>query len=270
MPSWCIPNNSIIIVHDWIPLYGLKQGYFLKYFYSSMRCILICLSWMLTRKTFNVVCISEATQSDTLRLLRYSRRKHLISYGYQDTLTPVVLSYPRFVDYNYSLERSRILLFADYQPHKNLKLTLQALRVLKAQPANGITVTIIAKSKALRQRVLEVCPYADVYLLPSDAQLALLMRESRYILYLSTVEGFGLPVFEAFHHGSIPVVYPSKVNTEILGLDYPYYADTVDRALSIIKCPPNLQLYYLYANKTSNRVNSNSLNSRLNSLLSLW
>lgn len=269
MPAWCMPNNSIVIIYDWIPLYCLKRGYFRQYLYSSLRCFLILLTWLVTSKVFHLVCISKATQSDTSKLLRFSRSNHLISYGYPDTSTPVVSDIQPMPPLNSDPKRFRILFFADSQPHKNPNLTIKALELLQLQSYSGKTVSIVVKSYPLYNKMMALCPHADIYLFPPDSRLSLLMRESQYILYPSTIEGFGLPVFEAFHHGSIPIVYPSKVNTELLGMSYPYYADSAGKVLSIINavhddCRPSF-----YGQDCIDRVSMNSLNNVLSTLMHL-
>lgn len=238
-PSWCLPDNSLVIVHDWIPLYSFSLAERIRYVPSIIRCLIILFSWSVTSKRYRLLCISKHVMYETRRILPHARRSHIIDYAYQQTNTPLVresLSNPTIS--GQLRHQLQLLLLIDNQPHKNPGLSFSFLDFVRDLRGHVSGVAAIIKEEKESRRLSKMYPGLCTYVSPTNGHLSKLMLESRFILYPSITEGFGLPIYEAFLLDAIPIAYPSDINLEILGPDYPYYASDAPTVHSLMSAPP--------------------------------
>jgi glycosyltransferase involved in cell wall biosynthesis len=215
-------------VHEWI-----KRYFFPVIIFASVK------------KAVSVITISETTQSDLLKIIPSSFGKTHVTYlasrsiGIIDYIDPNLL--PSGLD-------DYILFVGTVEPRKNLDRLLDAWISLEPS-VRGSTKLVIVGAKGWmvnnlfkRFDSIESIIFLDFV---SDSILFQLLRHSKFLVYPSIYEGFGLPIIEAMSIG-IPVLTSDIGATkEIAGgsavLINPYSVKSIQDGLKILLLDQNLR-----------------------------
>ena len=162
-----------------------------------------------------IVCPSEATRADVIRLLRLDERSVVvIPHGVRSEFRPLPGRTPRA-----SSSASYMLLHVSTgQPYKN---DVGVLRVLAELVRRGADVTLLRAGRALKDAGrdeatrLGIADRVHDLGRVSDARLVELYNEADVFLFPSFYEGFGWPVLEAMACGC-PVVASDRASLPLL------------------------------------------------------
>lgn len=179
-------------------------------------------SWeVLTKRQAHIIAVSQATKKDVVELLGYpSYLVHVIHEALPLEFQRVSASlteerYQQIVQ-QLQLNRPYILFVGTREPRKNLERLLQAWEPLKQDidlviaGSAGWDTTSGEAGEIQNQRARFLGKV-------SDEQLSVLYGEASVFAYPSLDEGFGLPILEAFHHGTPVVTAQSGGTLEVAG-----------------------------------------------------
>lgn len=146
---------------------------------------------------------------------------------------------------------------ANLWPHKNHRRLFEAFRLaLPNLPANtGLILTGSPEGYAEVIKGFEDLPILHMGFV-SHSEVAALLSESIALVYFSLFEGFGMPLLEAFHHGT-PVLCSNVTSLPEVGGDAVLACDPTDiqaMASIMIEIINNKELREELASKTSVRL----------------
>ena len=185
--------NKYFVVHDLKPIF--QKDYFLKYkfikrnyFYFS-----VLLSLLVSKKCF---AVSETTKKDLINVFgKFFEKKIEVCYegcnfNYQINIEDSkIKKYGKFLVY-----------VGDRRPHKNLKKLIDIFNETNKKINKELNLLIIGPSKNYD---FDLPKYVEgeknIFLLTdiTDDELPIYYSKAEALLFLSTYEGFGLPVIEA-------------------------------------------------------------------------
>ncbi len=163
-------------------------------------------SWkILKERQAEIIAVSQATKKDIVRLLDIPAYKiHVIPEALPREIRMIneLLSeeLAEKIKQQYSLNRPYLLFVGTREPRKNLQRLIEAWQPLK----NNLDLIIVGESgwdgsEQVQDDQLRFLGKV------SDQVLNVLYAEAEAFVYPSLDEGFGLPILEAFYHGT-PVV----------------------------------------------------------------
>ncbi len=161
---------------------------------------------VLKEREAQIIAVSQATKQDIVKLLEIpSHRVHVI---YESLPIETIQSSKNVTEEEYEqlrqklhLDQPYILFVGTREPRKNLKRLIEAWIPLAKDfqlviagesgwdESDGLAKTVNHKNLRFLGKV-------------SDVELAVLYGEAELFAYPSIYEGFGLPILEAFHHGT--------------------------------------------------------------------
>ncbi len=191
-------------------------------------------SWeILKKKQARIIAVSAATKKDIVQLL-----------GYPSYLVDVVHeALPREVrDINMSLTEEKfdalksslgltkpyIFFVGTREPRKNLATLIQAWKPLQAD-----VDLLIAGEKGWDASETITAPGLRFLGKVSDQELSVLYAEAEAFVYPSLYEGFGLPILEAFHHGTPVITSNNSSMIEVAGNAAEFVEPTDTQALTV-------------------------------------
>jgi len=191
-----VPRNTIVTVHDLIPLTAYWDGSKVKAsFFRSLVSRAV-------RKAYRIIAVSETTRSELVTVFPQSKDKTVVIYeSYEERLVRIASTLDkRLVDGSY------FLYVGNRKRHKNLGRVIEALSrisdksikfVIAGQKdgAGPDEIETQVKELNLGHRVL-------FFVNPSDELLASLYKGARFLIQPSLIEGFGLPPLEALSLGT--------------------------------------------------------------------
>jgi len=163
-------------------------------------------SWkILKERQAEIIAVSQATKKDIVRLLDIPAYKiHVIPEALPREIRMVneLLSeeLAERIKQQYNLNRPYLLFVGTREPRKNLQRLIESWQPLK----NNLDLIIVGEigwdgSEQIQDPALRFLGKV------SDQVLNVLYAEAEAFVYPSLDEGFGLPILEAFYHGT-PVV----------------------------------------------------------------
>ena len=200
LPEKRLAAKVVTTVHDFT-YEKFRQG-IARYLHSEQKYAAIS-------RSDAVICISQNTAVDLQRYCPVRPEKiHVIYNGVSDRYMPLD-SLPK--------DSSQTILFVGARSgYKNFALAVQSLAKL---PDYRLSIigggALNAKEKALLALYLEGRYKHYMYL--TDAELNLQYNSAHCLLYLSSYEGFGIPVIEAMRTGCPVVAMNSSSIPEISG-----------------------------------------------------
>lgn len=174
-------------------------------------------SWdFFKRQKTRLIAVSETTKKDAIELLGYPN--YLIDVVYEALPSAFVRASSELTQASISkvllthaLDRPFILAVGTREPRKNLNRLIHAW-----QPLADEFDLVVAGEQGWD--TLEIKKHAPKLLgRVSDHELAALYAEARCLAYPSLYEGFGLPILEAFHHGTPVVTSNASGMLEVAG-----------------------------------------------------
>jgi len=194
----CSPGNARIIVslHDTIPLY-YRENY--PGYMSSLKTAY-----------FNWNILHSLRKADSLISGTNTSARELIALNKEAASRMVVIpsGWIELQDGLSNEERDGLLVVGSRAPHKATAETLQLLNNYAAGKGSQLKITVTGLSGW--SDLGDVGTYSalkvDFSGKVSDERFCELMRSCRALIHLSRIEGFGLPVLEAYSHNT-PVCY---------------------------------------------------------------
>lgn len=210
--------RQVLIVHDLVPLL-FPRDYLLS-----------CLLWATfyraaIRQAHHIICVSEATRADLIRLVGVSPTRVSVVYN---GFTPPSNVMPR--------SPSALLLYvaSAHSPHKNIARLLAAFAASKLRRTHQLRIVGVPHPKTtpiLEAYVRQVDLVGRVHFLShiSNKALEAEYASAEIFVYPSLCEGFGLPLLEAMARG-VPVCAARGSALSEVGGDAAIYFDPLNPA----------------------------------------
>lgn len=214
---YSVLDNFIVTIHDLAPLYDSS--------FAKKDTILFFQKYLqeIVTKARLIIAVSNFTKQDLLKKFKISEGKIKVIYeGANDIFKPtqneVVLK-------KYKLNKKYILSVGQLQPRKNLSTLLKIYSILPDRLKNEYDLVLIGSPRdkdsldKLRNIIVEnkiidnvkVLGYVDINDLP------ILYSHAYIFIYLSLLEGFGLPVLESLQCGRPVLVANNSSLPEVAG-----------------------------------------------------
>jgi glycosyltransferase involved in cell wall biosynthesis len=220
IPSHVIPAvhpRSVVTIHDLGYLHE-PDAHPLR----QRRMLDLTTRWN-ARRAAHIIAISETTRADLMRFYGTAEEKITVVYhGVNDQFNPATDNDQRRIRALHDLPEHFVLALGTIQPRKNLVRLAQAVATLQNQipdltlvlagkrgwMADSVIAGIRAALPDSRFRELGYVPAADLSALYSAASVTAMV---------SSYEGFGLPVLEAFRCGAPLVISDTPTLIEVAG-----------------------------------------------------
>jgi len=233
-----IRNRSMKVIHDVTYKVFSKSLSFLKRSYKSL------LFWLLNFDDYYGY-ISKPTleQINALTTLhRHNKPFILLSNGiplqtklFFESLNSDSMQHEK----NKNIE---LLFVGSLNYHKGLDKALEFASLMNARASKPVILRLVGKetldTKEIMQKYLDNCDFElDVKGYVSDSELYGLYAQSKYILFFSHSEGFGLPVVEAGYFNTFPILSDLPVFKQLTSnalFYYSYERDNLDEMVDSI------------------------------------
>ena len=220
VPSHVIPAvhpRSVVTIHDLGYLHE-PDAHSLR----QRRMLDLTTRWN-ARRAAHIIAISETTRADLMRFYGTAEQKITVVYhGVNDQFNPATANDQRRIRALLDLPEHFVLALGTIQPRKNLVRLAQAVATLQDQipdltlvlagkrgwMADSVIAGIRTELPDSRFRELGYVPAADLSALYSAASVTAMV---------SSYEGFGLPVLEAFRCGAPLVISDTPTLIEVAG-----------------------------------------------------
>jgi len=177
------------------------------------------ISWeKLKQNQAQIIAVSQTTKKDVIELLGFPADRVHVVYEALPIETKATMNQLTETQYDQiknklKLDRPYILFVGTREPRKNLDRLIEAWRPL----ANDFDLIIAgAKHQQLSQPLSDL-PHLRLLGRVNDQKLAVLYEEASLFAYPSLYEGFGLPILEAFSHGTPVVTSDNSGMKEVAG-----------------------------------------------------
>ncbi|NCN06393.1 MAG: glycosyltransferase family 4 protein [Candidatus Pacebacteria bacterium] len=165
-------------------------------------------SWdILKDRGAHIIAVSRATKTDIISFLGIpSERIHVVHEALPDevVLTSKHLTEERYetIKTSFALHKPFVLFVGSREPRKNLSRLIAAWQSLQIPDLELLIAGSVGWDKTKDMDAIPGLRFLDRV---SDEALSVLYGEASVFAFPSLYEGFGLPILEAFHHGT-PVV----------------------------------------------------------------
>ena len=175
-------------------------------------------SWdILKEKKARIIAVSNATKKDIVSLLGYP--SYLVDVVHEalpkevsEVNEAITEEHAAALKNKLALTRPYILFVGTREPRKNV------LRLIEAwKPLSGNIDLIVAGAVGWDETTTQQHPGLRFLGRVSDEELSVLYAEAELFAYPSLYEGFGLPILEAFHHGTPVVTSNNSGMVEVAG-----------------------------------------------------
>lgn len=165
-----------------------------------------------------IIAVSQTTKQDCIELLEIEPKRVSVVYEalpVELTTASQTLTEDRVaaIHHKFALERPYFLFVGTTEPRKNLK------RVIKAWQSFADDYDLVIVGAPGWDDLASVKTKRDPILLPSvnDEELSALYSQAQLFVFPSLYEGFGLPILEAFYHGTPVVTSNNSGMAEVAG-----------------------------------------------------
>lgn len=206
-------------------------------------------SWqILKERQAHLIAVSHATKRDVVELLEYPNWLiHVIPEaipteveGIDRNLTEEELDR---IKYKLKLTRPYILFVGVQEPRKNLNRLIEAW-----QPLSKQIDLLVVGDKGWDNSNDKHIDHLRFLGRVSDKELCVLYAEAEMFAYPSLYEGFGLPILEAFHHGTPVITSDISAMIEVAGnaaeLVNPESVESIRKAILTVLNEDTLQQQY--------------------------
>jgi len=172
-----------------------------------------------------ILAVSNATKKEIVDHLHISPEKIIVTYeGVDDQLTSGNIQK--------SIEKppsTYFLYVGNAYPHKNIERLLQSFELFKNNTNNDCQLLLVGKDDFFYKKIQEKLSdeqrkYIIILHNVSDASLHALYLHAKALVFVSLMEGFGLPALEALSLGKRVIVSDIPVMHEVCG-EQAYYVD---------------------------------------------
>ncbi len=174
-------------------------------------------SWrILKKRQAHIIAVSQATKRDVVKILGFPNwRVHVVPEALPVEIVEVDQQLDEvkadLIKQKLNLNRPYILFVGVREPRKNLA------RLIKAwQPLSKEVELIVAGDKGWDEHKFHN-PQLRFLGRVTDQELCVLYSEAELLAYPSLYEGFGLPILEAFHHGTPVITSNISAMIEVAG-----------------------------------------------------
>ena len=186
-----IKKRFLFVLHDFNPL--VQSRYFSRFNFIKKNIFRLFIIKSMNNKSSVCVCISKNTFEDLMRYIgNHSSTKTSVIYSGADVKSP------GFVATN--IPESFILYVGDRRRHKNLKRMVDIYLTLRAQNLYSGDFVIAGDERNDGfdlETYVSGNPVVKVLGRVSEGRLSELYSNCDSLFYLSTYEGFGMPIVEA-------------------------------------------------------------------------
>lgn len=158
-----------------------------------------------------IFAVSEATKTDIVESYNIPEEKVLVSYNSApEGFKPVDQKTKENIQAKYADSMPYFVYIGSVHPRKNVDNLVKAFNEFKKLDTQGYKLLIAGrmawKNNSLKQLIQYLPSKADI-IFPNDFQgdLKAIMASSEALVYVSSFEGFGIPILEAFH-AEVPVI----------------------------------------------------------------
>lgn len=208
---WRCPLPLVVTLHDFIPLHVpalFNNKAINRWWYGQQM--------RLARRARRLICVSQATRQDALRLMGADPQRCAVVYEGVDrtVFQPETASQPANPPY--------VLFVGGDFANKNRPAALAAFALLTQSTNLPHHLVLVGRDAASDEALLRRHPGLDLSRVrrvqqASQAELARLYRQAALFLFPSTCEGFGLPVLEAMASGAPVVTSTASSLPEVAG-----------------------------------------------------
>lgn len=257
LPMWGVPKNVklMLTVHDLV----------YKHFPQTMRTSNLWAERLLfdrsLKRADSVMAVSRFTKKEIESTFPSEARKVTVVPGATFSNSDIA---------QIDIPSNFILAVGTLEPRKNLDKLIQAFHRLPSHLKQQYKL-VIAGGTGWRNAVQESQLDSDIMFTGyiSDSQLNFLYSKAACFVFPSLYEGFGLPVLEAFRHGTPTIVSSAASLPEVAGkgalLIDPYDIDDISHKIQQVLTNPVLRLQL-----QEQALAQESLFSWESSALSMW
>jgi glycosyltransferase involved in cell wall biosynthesis len=165
----------------------------------------------------HIIAVSQATKKDVVKLLGFPNwRVHVVPEALPTEIVDIgnqleEIEVDLVID-KFQLHKPFILFVGVQEPRKNLE------RLIKAwQPFSKQVELLVVGDQGWGDNKYAKIPHLRFLGRVTDKELCVLYTEAEIFAYPSLYEGFGLPILEAFHHGTPVITSDLSAMIEVAG-----------------------------------------------------
>jgi glycosyltransferase involved in cell wall biosynthesis len=236
--------KTVISVHDLAPLA------FPGHMYLSARWFYRLFQKRMIRNADHVITVSEFSKREIIKHAHVSPKQVSVVYnGVRDVFQPASELQVEEIRNKYKLTKPYFLYYGSIHPRKNV---ISVIRAFEHYKSHGGTHQLVIsgrfawKTKQEKEALSKSPAREDIIQLDylAENELVPLITGSAALLYLSTYEGFGLPVLEAMACGTLVVTSEKSAMSEFSAdaaiLTNPHKIENISLILENIEKKPNL------------------------------
>ncbi|MEM8523326.1 MAG: glycosyltransferase family 1 protein [Bacteroidota bacterium] len=209
---------TVLVVHDLAYAHFPEQMRFRDRFYYCRFMP------QFLRKATQIVTVSKFTKQDILDLHSIDSESISVSYnGVRDVFQPISKKEQTGIKAQFSGEKDYFFYIGAVHPRKNVHRLIAAFDDFKRRTRSDLKLLIAGRfswqTGAVKDAYENAQHQADIEFLGyvNDALLPQLMATAFALTYVSTFEGFGVPLLEAMHC-EVPIITSEKSSmSEVVG-----------------------------------------------------
>jgi glycosyltransferase involved in cell wall biosynthesis len=213
-------ERTVVTCHDLMLLRAEEGGAGFR----GRRTSVIRYRWSTSflRRVARVVCVSDSTRADVMRLCGVpDERIRVVPPGIERHFRPLADAHRASLRLTIPRARTHILLHVSTgHPYKNAE---QTVRILRGLSASGLDLCLVRVGRSLSREELRLARELNVHDriielgIVSDARLVEVYNAADVLVFPSHYEGFGWPPLEAMACGTPVVVSSAPALVEVVG-----------------------------------------------------
>jgi glycosyltransferase involved in cell wall biosynthesis len=222
-------GKTLLIIHDLAYLHFPESipGNQLQYYRKYMPLFI--------RRADQIVAISEATAADIERVggVEAQSKTTVVYNGTRQVFQPLNTTEIRDARQKWTGGRPYFLFVGALQPRKNIARLLKAYELFRSSSSENIPLVLagrMAWNSSELKNAIDSSAYRSDIILPGhieESEINLLVGSAMAQVYVSLLEGFGLPVVEAFQAG-VPVITSNISSMAEIGADAAYLVSPLE------------------------------------------